>query len=103
MLLLHTLADEAGESFPAGNLSTHLLRIDEEIKVFLGAPTAPPEQPEELAEAAWDPSKGTSAPLGSGLTYCGFICLNFSQQVSLIELLSNLLLPPLHCAHCHGG
>lgn len=40
---------------------------------------ASPEQPEEQAEAAGDPAKGTSPTLGNGLTYCGFICLNFGQ------------------------
>ena len=38
-----------------------------------------------------------------GLTNGGLVRLNLSQQVSLTQLLTHLLLPALNRAHGHGG
>lgn len=39
----------------------------------------------------------------SGFTDGRLVGLDLSQQISLTQLLSHLLLPALHCPHGHGG
>ncbi len=38
-----------------------------------------------------------------GFTDGRLVSLDLSQQISFTQLLSDLLLPALHCSHRHGG